>query len=177
MKKISLTMGKTAIVDDCDFEELNKYKWHAFKCRNTFYAQRGIRKNGKRTSICMHRQLLQIPDNFQIDHINGNGLDNRKENLRICTCSQNRMNSKKYKTNTTGYRGVSPGGKKFEARIQLNEKTFYLGRFSCRLMAACIYDAKAKELFGEFARLNFPDKIRGGLLPAPSQITSMPITC
>lgn len=157
MREIPLTQGKVAIVDDDDFEELNKFKWYAnangFKGR--VYAVRSSKKR-----IRMHRQIMGFPERMDIDHINGNTLDNRKSNLRIATRSQNLMNSGVGARNTSGYKGVSPSGRPsapFLAQVVVMQKAKNLGRFRSAEEAARAYDKAAKELFGEFARLNFPE--------------------
>jgi len=96
------------MVDDEDYEYINRWKWYIFKGTNTFYATRTLpRVNGKHLNINMHRVILQTPDGMYVDHINGNGLDNRGVNLRNCTRSQNQHNRGKSRNNTSGYKGVS----------------------------------------------------------------------
>ena len=117
MKKIPLTRGKFAIVDDEDFDFLIQYKWHALKIGNVFYA--GTRMYNVRGTR-MHYFVFGYPlEGFVIDHINRDGLDNRKSNLRLATISLNMMNSKLFSTNTSGYRGVrySKSHHKWVARI------------------------------------------------------------
>ena len=160
VKEIQLTQGKVALVDDEDFEELNKYKWCAHKpgTASTYYAMRAISViiNGKRKQkmIDMHRQILGFPKGM-IDHINRNGLDNRKKNLRICTRSTNRLNSKIRKDNKSGFRGVCwyKQTKKWVAHIAQPRIT--IGYFDDVIEAAKAYDKKAIELYGDFAQLNF----------------------
>jgi len=152
-KLIPLTQGKFAIVDNEDYERINQYKWCAAKFRNTFYAMRCIHKNGKYTTITMHREILfEIPVGFQIDHINHNGLDNRRSNLRICVTAQNHYNRIKMPNKSSQYKGVSwsKNSKKWEAYIQ---KT-HLGYYENEIDAALTYNEKAKERFGDFAHLN-----------------------
>ena len=99
--------GKEAIVDDDDYEMLMEHKWHAHKqLNNKFYVERKspIDSNGKRKIIRMHRVITNAPKGMQVDHINGNTLDNRKENLRICTNQQNGMNRERTKNNKSGYK-------------------------------------------------------------------------
>ena len=78
MKEILLTQGKVALVDDEDFEKLNRYKWYAMQTKQNWYSVRNIRINNKQTLVCMHREIINAPINKQVDHINGNGLDNQK---------------------------------------------------------------------------------------------------
>ena len=107
-RRIPLTQGKYAIVDQDDFERLNKHKWCAVKSCNTFYAGRTIYVGKKNISIMMHRQILHPPGHLFVDHINHNGLDNRKANLRLATCAQNNYNTIHFrKSQSSKYTGVS----------------------------------------------------------------------
>lgn len=158
MAKIELTQGKYAIVDDDVFAELNKYKWYAQKDAATYYAHRVIHVNGKKKLIAMHRQLIGAEKGQIVDHINRDGLDNRKENLRIVSHLQNCANkSKSVKSKTSSiYRGVtfSKQMKKYKAGIRVDNKLLHLGYFSCEKEAALAYDTKAKEVWGIHAALN-----------------------
>lgn len=149
MKKILLNNNNYAIVDDEDFEFLNKFNWHKSE---TGYAVRCE----KRKTIRMHRLIVNCPDDMLVDHINGNRLDNRKQNLRICTFNENIRNRKKHKNNSSGYKGVSyhKGKKKFQCRISYNGIRINLGNYECAKEAAIAYNKKAVELYGEFALLN-----------------------
>lgn len=160
MKKIKLTQGKYAEVDDEDFEWLSQWKWYARNNKNTWYAVRNICKNGKRKILYMHRVIMNCPKNKQIDHINHNGLDNRKINLRICTQSKNVMNSRKQKNTSSRYKGVNYHFilNKWRSTIQINRKYKHLGYYKDEIISAKIYDYKAKELFGEYSYLNFPNE-------------------
>lgn len=157
MKYIELTQGKRAIVDDEDFEWLNQWKWHASDSGFGFYAKREFNKNKIRNRIRMHRLIMDAPDNKQVDHINGNRLDNRRHNLRTCTNMQNSWNSARTSGSMSGFKGVSwhRNHKKWRTTITCNGKNHYLGYFFCVIKAAKAYDTKAIELFGEFARTNF----------------------
>jgi hypothetical protein len=156
MKEIQLTQGQVALVDDEDFEELTKYNWHARADGNTMYAARGLRRNGRWTSITMHQTLC--PDLERVDHINGNGLDNRKENLRPATRTQNNMNRALHRNNSTGFKGVifSKQHLKYRARITVEKRKRHIGLFDSPEEAAKAYDDQARIYFGEFAALNFP---------------------
>jgi hypothetical protein len=160
MALISLTQGMSAIVDDDVAEELLSIKWHVVKMgtprRPLFYAARNITiaKNTGRLEL-MHRRIMQAPKGKVIDHINSNTLDNRKENLRVCSQKENMQNLRSG-PNRTGFRGVnaiSNGG--FTANIK-SGGTRYLGYFKQAEDAARAYDAAAIETFGQFAKLNFP---------------------
>lgn len=162
MKKIPLSQqGKHAgkyfaLVDDEDFEKLNKHKWFFRKLgRNNIYAITRI-SGEKQKEIFMHRLLLKCPSNLFGDHIDGNGLNNQKGNLRIATKQNNQANSRIPKNNTSGYKGVRfrPDRNKFVARISFNDNTKHLGYFDTDIEAAKAYNQKALELFGEFANLN-----------------------
>ena len=149
-----------AIVDDEDFERISEYKWYARSTSksNKIYASRTERKT-ERKEISMTNQILNFESDHRImiDHINFDGLDNRKSNLRICTAKQNMMHRQKHKKNLTSlYKGVSwhKQGKKWRADIYINNKCTFLGYFESETDAARTYNKKAKEEFGEFAVLN-----------------------
>lgn len=161
MKTIPLTQGQVALVDDEDYEEVSKFKWHANGCNartKTFYAYRSICVNGKRTTIKMHRQILKLPSGAvpQVDHIDGNGLNNQRNNLRTCTETQNRGNVRLTIANTSGFKGVRwfKPSKKWVSRIIVNKKYTHLGYFNHAIDAALAYDDAASKHFGEFALLN-----------------------
>jgi hypothetical protein len=155
MKEILLTQGQIAIVDDQDYEWLAKWKWCAVRRKNSYYALRheGVRMAQK--NIFMHRVITNSSDGMDVDHINGNGLDNRRSNLRICTHAENNKNRRKQKNNTTGFKGVSPSGRKYQAQISVNNKNIHLGTFSTPEDAAYAYDEAAKKHYGKFAKTNF----------------------
>lgn len=155
-KEIPLTQGKVALVDAEDFEYLNQWKWCAYYSGYTWYAMKKIRIAKKEKDLKMHRLIVNPPDNMEVDHINGSGLDNRKENLRICTHSQNHMNSRRQSNNTSGYKGVCfyKRVKKWIAYIKYNKKRVHLGYFNAREDAALAYNEAARKYHGEFARLN-----------------------
>lgn len=156
MKLIPLTQGQFSLVDDEDYERVNAHKWYAAKKRNYFYAQR--EQNG--ACIKMHRFIMNVTDkSIHIDHRFGNGLDNRKENLRICTSAQNSMNRDGMPKSSSPYKGVSwcKNTNKWKSQIRKDNKLFYLGVYSDPVEAAKMYDKHAKILFCEFARLNFPN--------------------
>ena len=152
MKTITLTQEQVALVDDEDYEWLNQWKWHALKCRNTYYAVR--EKNRK--SVLMHRQILNAQPREEIDHNNHNGLDNRKSKIRICTHIQN-MQNQKSRIHTSKFKGICWNKKRqnWQVQIRVNGKRIWLGYFRKEIEAALAYDLAAKYYFGDFARLNF----------------------
>lgn len=165
MPEIQLTQGRVAVVDADDFALLSQFKWRLHVGR---YAARSCK--GK--VVLMHRVILSLSDEREGDHINGDGLDNRRVNLRQVTRRQNLMNKKPYKryvnrrsgTPWSQFKGVSWGGslghetKPWRARIHVGPgKERQLGRFATELQAARVYDKAAREHYGEFARLNFPE--------------------
>lgn len=152
-RKILLTQGKYTLVDDKDYEWLNQWKWHITK---KGYAARNYWEGKITKNIKMHRLILNTPINMQSDHINGNRLDNRRNNLRIVNQYQNQRNSRLRKDSITGYKGASwhKASNKWQSQIFANNQKIYLGLYLTKELAAKAYDKKAKELFGEFARLN-----------------------
>ncbi len=153
MKEIKLTMDKVAIIDDEDFEWLNHWRWGYSKG----YAVRSVNINGKRYTVLLHRLLMQamVPE-IEVDHINGDRLDNRWVNLRYVNGSQNAMNRGLYRTNTSGKKGVywSKSKNKWESAIRCNGKRYNLGVFSDIDDAARAYNEAALKHFGEYARLS-----------------------
>jgi len=156
-KLIPLTQGKFAIVDARDYEQLSKYRWYAARSRRTYYAIRSVKRS--RVQIRMHRQILSAPPHLLVDHINNNGLDNRRSYLRLCTRAQNALNQRPRRGTSSRYKGVHfhKRLKKFQASITLNQKRYHLGYFKSEIEAAIAYDIKAIDFFGEFAYLNFPN--------------------
>lgn len=154
MKYINLNHNKQTFVDDEDYEYLNQWKWSYHK--DGYAIRTEYNKNGQ-VHIAMHRLIMKAPRNKQVDHKNGNRLDNRKENLRICNQTQNQHNRNINRNNVTGYMGVSKKqGYPYLATIRHKSKTLFIGYFKEVRHAAMAYDIWAKELRGEFAKLNFP---------------------
>jgi len=152
MKEIPLTQGRFTIVDDEDFEWANQWKWYL---NTSGYAVRVDYHQQKRT-IYLSRMICHTPIEMETDHINGNRLDNREINLRICTRTQNRQNRIIHKNNSSGYKGVTFDKRKRKWCAQIKcSKHIHLGYFDCLKDAARAYDLAAKKYFGEFARLNF----------------------
>jgi len=160
MKRIPLTQGKFAIVDDNDFDWLNQWKWCAAKSRCGYRAVRSIKKDGKWTTCSMSRFILNAPIHLLVDHKNHIIHDNRKSNLRLCTPSQNCANQIIKLGGASKHKGVSydtsrKRNKRWVARLNSCGNYINLGRFLTEIEAAKAYDAKAKEVYGEFAYTNF----------------------
>lgn len=151
MKVIELTKGQVAIVDDEDFERLAQWRWR--NCNG--YAVRS-HPTMKRRVIWMHREILQTPDGFDTDHINGNKADNRKCNLRVATRSENKFNVGKRSDNTTGFKGVfwHSSARKFRAQITIGGHAKHLGYFATAEEASRAYNTAALSMHGEFVRIN-----------------------
>lgn len=164
MKEILLTnSGKVALVDDEDFEWLSAFTWQSEPHRRTWYARAYYSPSrGKRAVVRMHRLILKTTSD--IDHKDGNGLNNQKINLRVATNNQNQYNSRRRRDNSSGFKGVTrhwSNGKwtgKWAARIVHNGRDIWLGSFENPVDAAIAYDDKAMELRPEFARINFPER-------------------
>jgi hypothetical protein len=158
MKQIPLTQGLFASVDDDDFEELSKFKWYASKDRNSYYARRTeYLPDGKQKTVWMHRQILSLADsNIHCDHIDGDGLNNQKFNLRPCLPGQNRLNARRRKDSGTGAKGVirMRRSTKFYAQTGHEGKRISLGSFETLDEARNAYNEAAKKVHGEFARLD-----------------------
>ena len=156
-KKIALTQGEYAIVDEEDYEKISSFKWHVRKTKHAKYAGHSERAGKTCVSTRMHRVILGLKkgDGLEVDHINRNGLDNRRCNLRICTKQQNQMNSIKKRGNNK-YKGVSffKAQKKYAAIITKNRKKHFLGCYCNKEKAAIAYNEAAIRYFGEYARLN-----------------------
>lgn len=156
IKKIELTQGKFAIVDKEDYERMNQFNWHfagGYARRNKQFP------DGKRRIVFMHRELMNTPDGYETDHINGDRLDNRRSNLRVVTRSQNQRNSRPRK-GTSKFKGVSYHKTErhktsyWVARIQVDGRVKRLGYFKTEIEAARAYNKAAKKHYGVYARLN-----------------------
>ena len=149
MKKIPLTQEKHALVDNEDFGLVSQYKWHAEKQGKVWYAFRSMRHNGKRVRQALHRFIMKVQygDKRLVDHINHNGLDNRRNNLRVCTKQQNAFNMHKLN------KGVCFASKKrkWVAYIHKNGAFNFLGYFDCKNKAIQKRHQVEKQFFGEFA--------------------------
>lgn len=157
-----MTQNQVVLIDDEDFSNLSEYNWYVSYDNNGHCeARTNFTIDKKQKHISMHRFITNAPQGLEVDHINGNGLDNRKENLRICTKSQNLRNQHKT-CGTSKYKGVSwrVRANKWESRIYVNGKKLFLGLHSDEVAAAIAYDKAAMQYFGEFAKTNI--LLKGG---------------
>ena len=158
-RRIPLTGGHVALVDDEDADRiLAMGAWQAQLNGAVIYARKSIWIDGRPTSVNMHSVILGAP---RVDHINGDGLDNRRVNLRPVTHGQNIYNQRRRSTNTSGYKGVSHRSSgRWQAYIQAQGRRYHLGTFHDPADAARAYDTAATKLHGQYARLNFPEETR-----------------
>ncbi len=147
MKQIPLSKGHYALVDDEDFELVNQWKW-------SYHSRGYASRDGHR--VLMHRLVLKAPAGIPVDHKNGDKLDNRRSNLRLCTPSGNSANSRRSTRNTSGFRGVywHKGAEKWMAYINVRGQRKHLGLFVDVREAAEAYNKAALTFFGDFARVN-----------------------
>jgi hypothetical protein len=168
-RSIQLTRGLVAIVDDDDFERISAVKWYASPHGGVFYAKRKASVDGDmRVTIPMHRVIMAAPPGTHVDHVNGDTLDNRRANLRICSARENHQNRRRcpLKPGASMYKGVSWHRRdaRWRARIRSGEtlpdgraRDILLGYFATELEAAIAYDAAARKHFGPFAACNFTE--------------------
>lgn len=152
MKRINLSQGKFAVVDDEDYDRLSKHKWSYYKSPDG--CEKAVRRAGSRT-VYLHREILGFP-NSEVDHINLDGLNNTRQNLRLANRSQNAANRRRQSNNSSGYKGVGwkADRRKWRAYITKDNRQIHLGYFDNPREAAVAYNRKALELFGEFSLLN-----------------------
>ena len=154
MKEICLTKGAVALVDDADYGHLSAYSWFL---HSGGYACRSLKVEP--FTVFMHRFILNTPDNFSTDHMDGNKLNNQRSNLRICTAAQNSRNTKSYRkraNKNSEYKGVSWHKQKnnWRAVIFAGKKHIHIGSFKDEGVAAMAYNLAAINHFGKFARFN-----------------------
>lgn len=158
MRTLELSRGMKVIVDDEDYEKVSPYKWSFLAFHNNSakgYAHRRFKGEHGYVSMKMHRFILNVPKGMEVDHINGDGLDNRRTNMRICTHAQNVKNASVRKDNTSGVKGVNwnKRQKKWVARINLN-KRIQLGSFDTFDDAKEAYNRAAEYYYKDFAKIN-----------------------
>lgn len=158
MKEILIYPNTKCTVDDEDFERISKFSWHSCKGGNGLYARTGYNRETKLHKKClMHRMIMNMKDSRdKIDHVDGNGLNNQKSNLRKCSDSQNMFNRAKNKNTSSKYKGVTFISKENEymVRYGYKRKVEYVGRYDNEVEAALAYNCAASFAFREFARLN-----------------------
>lgn len=155
--KIPLTQGLVALVDQADAQILNQFKWCATRRGATWYAVRGTYlPDGRRTLMYMHTAITGY---HRTDHVNGDGLDNRRCNLRAVTQAENMKNTRRPSNNSSGFKGVCWDRKRriWRAYIKVSGHQRHLGYFPNPIDAAIAYDRAARRDFGEYAAVNFPD--------------------
>jgi hypothetical protein len=162
MKKIDISTKKYpdsfATVDDRDYELVNELKWHAEYCNGVIYACHTFWSSGKMKKMKMHRFVMDALKIEEIDHRDGDGLNNQRCNLRICSRLDNAKNRKLDKDSMSGYKGVSWNKRlcKWQVSLRSNNIRYHLGLFTCLMKAAKAYDVAAIKHHGEFAKTNFP---------------------
>jgi hypothetical protein len=157
---IELTKGHTAVIDADDVNAIRDYKWRSSKGKGTNYACSGLRlDDGRVKTLFLHRLLMKPSKGFVVDHINGDGLDNRRSNLRVATVAQNNLNSRVRSDSTTGIKGAYYDKRKgsYYSHIKRGDKRIYLGTFSTAEEAADAYAKASRELHGEFGRTYLDD--------------------
>lgn len=157
LSKYGKNRGKYETIVSVEDAEIAQSNWAVIKARHTQYV---IQKDETGKTTYLHRVILarklerdELLPHEQVDHINRNGLDNRRENLRLVTPSENQHNKGKYKNNTSGYKGVFKSGKRWGARIKINRKYIYLGYFDTPELAYETYCEATKKYHGEFRNL------------------------
>lgn len=161
MKAIPLTRGKFAIVNAEDFDILSKFSWFSHKCgKNLCYAETAVRIGKKMMFLKMHRMIMNDPVGFDVDHKNGNGLDNRRNNLRACSHKNNTRNRVKSSgAKSSQYKGVcfNKRTRTWSAGIGDSYHRIHIGYYATEIEAARAYDIKAQEFYGEYAKINHVD--------------------
>ena len=159
VQPIYLTRGQIAWVDDCDYARISAHKWTAKpadQVAEKWYAFRTISQNRRKATVYLHREVMNAPQGSLVDHLDGDGLNCQRANLRLATHAQNVVN-RRY-SSASGYRGVHRRDQQFIAQIQVDGKIIRVRGGLDAEQAARAYDALASEFYGEFAVLNFPTR-------------------
>lgn len=155
MKEIPLTQGCVALVDDEDYQLLNSFTWFTHRTRSSNYARNNAYNDGTRIHQYMHRIVLGIKDAaIHVDHVNGNGLDNRRQNLRMASQFENARNRQLNRNNTSGFKGVFRGSRGWRVQLRHNGTRIWGGCYGTAIEAAEAYNKLALQYHGEFACLN-----------------------
>lgn len=152
MKKISLTQGAFAVIDNADYDKVKGYTWQLSKNQHRRYATSSVHTPMGKRKILMHHLILGVTNAVEIDHKDRDGLNNRRNNLRVATRAQNQANRPQKQNTTSKYRGVTLDRGRW--RVRISKKKKYLGSFDSEIQAAIAYDVAAKIKYGEFAQLN-----------------------
>jgi hypothetical protein len=151
MAEIRASGGQAILVDDDDLDSLSIHRWYV----GDWYAMRSSRIDGRWTTEYMHRRIMGLTkgDRRSVDHVNGNPLDNRRANLRYCSQAENMRNTRVRSDNKSGLKGIAwdAKNKKWEARIQVNKRRVFLGRYGTAEEAHAAYREAAVRTHGEFA--------------------------
>lgn len=161
LKNFKMPNDRIVLVDDDDYEKFKKFNWSGdlYACRKTGKYLGNYKYKWK--TIWLHREIMSCPKDQTVDHINGNTLDNRKENLRICSFKENSFNRARHGKNTSGYKGVSTTRQgTYRAYCYIQKKQIHLGIFPSAIRAAQAYDTAAIKHYGEFACTNFGEQSR-----------------
>ena len=148
MAEIITAQGDTVLVDDADYEMLSQYTWRKYKYN------RSVNTSIKQKTVLMHRMIMQPPKGKVVDHINGNPMDNRRSNLRICTQGENTLNRKPNYRGASSFKGVVKDGNRWQSTISKAGVSYNLGMYQYDVLAAIAYNGAARILHGEFAKLN-----------------------
>jgi hypothetical protein len=159
---LTLTNQRVAVIDAVDAERILALglSWYAFRVRRSWYAAAEMGATGNRRRVYLHRLIMDAPIGIEVDHRDGDGLNCRRSNLRLCSHAQNLANQRLSSANKSGYRGVSwdMRDRRWRVAIKKHQVVTTLGGFKDPISAALAYDKAAREMFGEFARLNFPNE-------------------
>ena len=154
-RELHLLRGQVTRVDDADYPWLSTYAW---RLNSGGYAVRTATFGTHKRILCLHRELLQVPRGLVVDHVDHDKLNNTRDNLRIITQQQNLQYRRCFRNNRSGYKGVTAQHGQYHARIHVDGRAWHLGFYDAPETAAKVYDAAARQLFGPFALVNFPDE-------------------
>lgn len=154
--EVSLSQGRVALVSDEDYELVSQHSWYVVKKSRTMYAQRSFKKGGRWTTQQLHRFLMSPGIGEYVDHVDGDGLNNQRENLRLCSVAENNRNVAPRIDNKSGFKGVRLCNGRWRSEIEFEGTRKHLGMYDNPIDAAKAYDNAAMQHHGHFAWLNFP---------------------